>query len=51
MSGAYDMKVVKEKAVEQAFLRVMNRIISNKDAYLLEEISGPASAMKILMSN
>ena len=30
MSGGCAMKAVKEKAVEQAFLRVMNRLISSK---------------------
>ncbi|WP_088186063.1 recombinase family protein [Desulfosporosinus sp. FKA] len=36
-----DMKSVKEKALEQAFVRVMNRIIANKEAYIIEETSGP----------
>jgi len=30
------MKTVKEKAVEQAFIRVMNRLIGSKDAFLSE---------------
>ncbi|MDR3540681.1 MAG: recombinase family protein [Desulfosporosinus sp.] len=34
MGGECDMKTVKEKAVEQAFLRVMNRFIGSKDAFL-----------------
>ncbi|WP_242966804.1 hypothetical protein [Desulfosporosinus sp. FKA] len=35
------MKAVKEKALEKAFLRAMNKIIVNREAYLLEETSGP----------
>ncbi|WP_407314503.1 recombinase family protein [Desulfosporosinus sp. SB140] len=38
---ACDMKTVKEKALEQAFVRVMNRIIMNKEAYIIEESGGP----------
>ena len=34
------MKAVKEKALERAFVRVMNRIIANKEAYIIEETSG-----------
>jgi len=34
MGGACDMKAVKEKAVEQAFLRVMNRLIGSKGAFI-----------------
>jgi cytoplasmic iron level regulating protein YaaA (DUF328/UPF0246 family) len=34
------MKAVKEKALEKAFVRVMNRIIANKEAYIIEETSG-----------
>jgi site-specific DNA recombinase len=36
---ACDMKAVKEKSLEQAFLRVMNRIIANKEAYIIEKNS------------
>ncbi|KLU65748.1 transposon Tn3 resolvase [Desulfosporosinus acididurans] len=36
---ACDMKTIKEKALEQAFVRVMNRIIIKREAYLVEEIS------------
>lgn len=32
------MKAVKEKAVEQAFLRVMNRLIGSKDASIQQDI-------------
>ncbi|AFM40367.1 site-specific recombinase, DNA invertase Pin [Desulfosporosinus acidiphilus SJ4] len=39
--GDCDMKPVKEKALEQAFVRAMNRIIANKEAYLTEETTGP----------
>jgi hypothetical protein len=35
--GACDMKSVKEKGLERAFVRVMNRIIANKEAYLVEQ--------------
>jgi DNA invertase Pin-like site-specific DNA recombinase len=38
--GDCDMKAVKEKALEKAFVRVMNRIIANKEAYIIEETSG-----------
>jgi hypothetical protein len=38
--GDCDMKAVKEKALERAFVRVMNRIIANKEAYIIEETSG-----------
>ena len=37
------MKAVKEKAVEKAFVRVMNRIIANKEAYLVQEVESVAS--------
>ncbi|WP_407309863.1 zinc ribbon domain-containing protein [Desulfosporosinus sp. SB140] len=40
---ACDMKNVKEKVLEQAFIRCMKRVIANKEAYLLVEISSPAS--------
>jgi DNA invertase Pin-like site-specific DNA recombinase len=39
--GDCDMKAVKEKALERTFVRAMNRIIVNKEAYLVEEISDP----------
>jgi len=32
------MKTVKEKAVEQAFLRVMNKLIDGKDAFIPQDI-------------
>jgi len=35
---ACDMKTVKEKAVVQAFLRVMNKTIGSKDAFIPREI-------------
>ncbi|MDR3544101.1 MAG: recombinase zinc beta ribbon domain-containing protein [Desulfosporosinus sp.] len=38
MGGDCDMKAVKEKAVEQAFLRVMNRLIGSKDASIQQDI-------------
>jgi hypothetical protein len=41
--GDCDMKAVKEKAVEKAFVRVMNRIIANKEAYLVQEVESVAS--------
>lgn len=38
ITGDCDMKAVKEKAVEQAFLRVMNRLIGSKDAFIPKEV-------------
>jgi DNA invertase Pin-like site-specific DNA recombinase len=35
---ACNMKTVKEKALEQAFLRVMNRLIGSKDAFIPQDI-------------
>ncbi|WP_407312004.1 recombinase family protein [Desulfosporosinus sp. SB140] len=37
---ACEMKAVKEKALEKAFVRAMNRIIASKETYIIEEISG-----------
>jgi hypothetical protein len=37
------MKAVKEKALEQAFVRVMNRIIAKKEAYLAQEVESVPS--------
>ncbi|MDR3542158.1 MAG: recombinase family protein [Desulfosporosinus sp.] len=37
MGGMCDMKTVKEKALEQVFIRVMNRIIASKEAFLSTE--------------
>ena len=41
--GDCDMKAVKEKALEKAFVRAMNRIIANKGAYLVEEVESVTS--------
>lgn len=38
MGGACDMKAVKEKAVEKAFLRVMNKAIGDKEAFIPQDI-------------
>ena len=35
---ACDMKTIKEKAVEQAFIRVMNRLIGSRDAFIPQDI-------------
>ncbi|WP_088226198.1 hypothetical protein [Desulfosporosinus sp. FKB] len=35
------MKAVKEKALEKAFVREMNKIIMSREAYLMEENSCP----------
>jgi hypothetical protein len=32
------MKTIKEKAVEQAFIRVMNRLIGSRDAFIPQDI-------------
>ncbi|WP_088187107.1 recombinase family protein [Desulfosporosinus sp. FKA] len=39
--GDCDMKAVKEKALERAFVRAMNKNIATKEAYIIEDISGP----------
>jgi hypothetical protein len=39
--GDCDMKAVKEKGLERAFVRVMNRIIANKEAYIIDDICDP----------
>jgi DNA invertase Pin-like site-specific DNA recombinase len=41
--GDCDMKAVKEKGLEKAFVRAMNRIIANKEAYLVQEVESVAS--------
>jgi len=37
------MKAVKEKDLEKAFVRVMNKIIANREAYLVQEVESAAS--------
>jgi DNA invertase Pin-like site-specific DNA recombinase len=41
--GDCDMKAVKEKDLEKAFVRVMNKIIANREAYLVQEVESAAS--------